>query len=106
MIEARMRLFEEWANMEPERCNVDRQGGFTAGKTHFRAFSGIASDALLRREVQRALLDRGWTWQIDLGYPVQAKVCGKGNAALAHGSSEEFPGEALLSAYLGALKRN
>ena len=101
-----MRLFEEWANLEPERCNVDNQGGFMAGKTLFRAFRGIASDALLRREVQRALVERGWSWQIDLGYPIEAKVSGGGNAPAARGTSQEFPGEALLCAYLGALRQN
>lgn len=99
-------MFREWAILEPQRCSVYHQGGFVVGTTLFRAFTGIASDALLRREVQRALQERGWTWQIDLGYPVQASVSVEQVGIRAEGTATEYPGEALLRAYLGALRRN
>ncbi|HEX7005178.1 MAG TPA: hypothetical protein VF168_13420 [Trueperaceae bacterium] len=106
MIKAREKLFEEWAALEPARCSCDRQGGFLVGSTYFRAFEGIASDAMLRREVQRALHERGWQWQIDLGDPVLATVQPVETIAPFRGAAPEYPGEALLTAYLGALKRN
>ena len=106
MIEARKKLFREWAELEPHRCTVDQQGGFLVGTTYFRAFTGIASDAMLRREVQRAICERGWRWQIDLGDPVVASVQSPDESVPSRAAAPEFPGEALLSAYLGALKRN
>lgn len=106
MSQVRQKLFQEWAELEPDKCCADLRGGFLVGKTFFRAFDGLASDALLRREVQRALTERGWEWQIDLGDPVQASVQADDASASSRAAAPEFPGEALLRAYLCALKRN
>lgn len=97
-------MFREWASLEPGRCFPHGRGGFVVGKTHFQAFKGVASDALLRREVQSALIDRSWAWQIDLGYPVHAFVTFSDGRRPTEGAATEFPGEALLDAYLEALK--
>ena len=104
MTQPREEKFKEWASLEPRRCSPHGRGGFVVGKTHFQAFNGVASDALLRREVQRALADRSWSWHIDLGYPVHAFVTFSDSGRRSEGAATEFPGEALLDAYLEALR--
>ena len=96
-------MFRRWALVEPERCKPHPGGGFKVGGTLFRAFDGVASDALLRREVQRALTEQGLSWQIDLGYPMVTHVTCPKTGHRFEGLATEYPGEALLDAYLELL---
>ena len=107
-------LLKQWADREPDRCDIDEQGRAWI-ETEYSNFTVYVDEVLEKDQMlilgatMQAIERRGWDWMLyssNQGKSWDAKISeGKISEEKTHAwaNSEEYPAEALLSAYIKAL---